>query len=494
MKDEDKTRTELIKELKIFKEERGEWLLKNISECEQTEEELVNLETLFNIVFEQAPDAYYINDLQGHFVDANKATERITGFKKQELNGENFFKLKLFNLTDMPKIAKILLKNKLGKSTGPDEFILNRKDKSKAIIKLSTYPAKIKGKRLVLGVMQNINEYRKMQKEINIYQEYLQELVEGRTLKLKRANERLQKDIFMHQQDKEAIWKSQQEFASLFNESPEAIAYTDEKGIILKINPRFSELFGYASEEIVGKNINEGIISPTDKMKEEIFLNKEILDHRSNINFETIRKKKDGTLFPVYLSVSNLTIDDKKERWIRIYVDVSEKKYMEKQLIKLARVDFLTGCYNRRYALELIDRHFKLSQRNKSSILLAFLDIDDFKVINDSFGHDEGDIALKKLAGLLKNTLREIDIICRMGGDEFLLIFPDSSLKEVPLIKKRISKNLAQLNETTKKDYHIKISIGFSEYRPDKPKTIDELIRMADQRMYEEKEKKKRME
>jgi len=332
-----------------------------------------------------------------------------------------------------------------------------------------------------------------MQKEINIYQEYLDKLVDGRTSKLRKANERLRKDIFMHEQDKEAIQKSRQEFVSLFNKSPEAIAYTDEKGTILKINPRFSELFGYTPEEIEGKNINEGIINPADKTKEEIFLTKELLNHRSNFNFETIRKKKDGTLFPVYLSVSNLVIDEKKERWIRIYVDVSEKKHMEKQLIELARVDSLTGCYNRRYALELIDRHFKLSQRNKSSILLAFLDMDGLKVINDTFGHDEGDKALKELAGLLKRTLREVDIICRMGGDEFLLIFPDSSLKEVPLIKNRISKNLSQLNETIKKDYHIKFSIGFSEHLPDKPKTVDEMIHIADQRMYEEKKKNKKM-
>ncbi len=492
MEDEDKTITELIEELKIFKEERGEWLLNNISECKQVEEELLNLETLFKIVFEHVPESYYISDLKGDFVDANRATERITGYKKEELIGKNFFKLNLFNLTDILKVAKILLKNKIGMTTGPDGFTLNRKDKSKVTVKLFTYPAKIKGKKLILGVLENITEYRKMQKEISIYKEYLEELVNGRTLKLKRANERLQKDIFMHQQDKEAIQKSRQEFASLFNESPEAIAYTDEKGTILKINPRFSELFGYTSEEIEGKNIDEGIIKPADKMKEEIFLTKELLNHRSNINFETIRKKKDGTLFPVYLSVSTLVVDE-KERWIRIYVDVSEKKHMEKQLIKLARVDSLTGCYNRRYALELIDRHFKLSQRNKSSILLAFLDIDGFKVINDTFGHDEGDKVLKELAGLLKRTLREVDIICRMGGDEFLLIFPESSLKEVPLIKNRISKNLSQLNETIKRDYNIKFSIGFSEYLPDEPKTIEELIRIADQRMYEEKKKNKEM-
>jgi diguanylate cyclase (GGDEF)-like protein/PAS domain S-box-containing protein len=566
MKDEDKTKIELIKELEILREEREQSILNNITESKQAEEELIDLEGNFKILFDYAPDAYYINDLKGNVIDGNKATERMTGYKKEELVGKNFLKLKLLALTDIPKAAKALLKNIMGQPTGPDEFILNRKDKSTVTVEISTYPVKIKGKTLVLGIARDITkreqmqkeiivykEYleelvkeralqlkeaneqfqkyiamhkqdeeiirksqqkfanlfdkcpeaivlgiarditkrEQMQKEIIVYKEYLEELVKERTLQLKEANEQLQKDIVMYKQDEEAIQKSQQEFAILFNKSPEAIIYTDEKGTILKINPRFSELFGYTSKEIEGKNINEGIINPADKMEEEIILTKELLNRHTNTNFETIRKKKDGTLFPVYLSVSNIVIDGKTERWIRIYIDISEKKQMEEQLIKLARIDSLTGCYNRGYALELLDRHLKLSQRNKSFILLAFLDIDGFKAINDTFGHDEGDKVLKEVAVLFKSILREVDIICRMGGDEFLLIFPDSSLKEVSLILSRLQTNLSQLNKTIKKDYSIKFSMGFSEYLPDKPKTLNELIHIADQRMYEEKKKKK---
>ena len=121
--------------------------------------------------------------------------------------------------------------------------------------------------------------------------------------------------------------------------------------------------------------------------------------------------------------------------------------------------------------------------------MLTFLDIDGFKAINDNFGHHEGDKVLKESVKLFKLTLREIDIICRMGGDEFLLIFPNNSLKKVFLIKSRLQKNLSRLNKTIKKNYSIKFSMGFSEYLPDKPKTLDELIRIADQRMYEEKKK-----
>jgi diguanylate cyclase (GGDEF)-like protein len=122
--------------------------------------------------------------------------------------------------------------------------------------------------------------------------------------------------------------------------------------------------------------------------------------------------------------------------------------------------------------------------------LLAFLDVDNFKDINDSFGHEEGDKVLKEVVKLLKSTLREIDIICRMGGDEFLLIFPDSSLKEALLIKGRLNRDLTKLNQTLKKPYKIDLSIGLSEYNPDNPQSADELIRIADKNMYEDKKNK----
>ncbi|GAH88523.1 unnamed protein product, partial [marine sediment metagenome] len=180
-----------------------------------------------------------------------------------------------------------------------------------------------------------------------------------------------------------------------------------------------------------------------------------------------------------------------EERTKDLEIDISKRKKAEEQLEKLARIDSLIGCYNRRYGLELLDRQIKLSHRSKSPILLAFLDIDGFKAINDTFGHEEGDKVLKEVVELLKSTLREIDIICRMGGDEFLLIFPDSSLKEASLIKERLNKDLTKLNQTLKKPYKIELSVGLSEYNPDNPQSADELIRIADKKMYEEKKNKK---
>jgi len=129
----------------------------------------------------------------------------------------------------------------------------------------------------------------------------------------------------------EALLQSQQEFISIFRDNPEAIVYVDEKGTILDINSRFFELFGYTLEEIKGKNINSGIIHPTDKIEEgEDLDNKALL--KGYINFETIRKKKDGILFPVHMSGSPVIVDGKPRGIIGMFTDITERKNTEKQL------------------------------------------------------------------------------------------------------------------------------------------------------------------
>jgi diguanylate cyclase (GGDEF)-like protein/PAS domain S-box-containing protein len=293
-------------------------------------------------------------------------------------------------------------------------------------------------------------------------------------------------------QDEEALQKSQQEFASLFQSHSEALLYVDDKGTILDINKRFSELFGYTLEEIKGKNVNCGIIHPPDKIEEGKEIDKKTLSS-GYIQLETIRKKKDGTIFPAFISGSTVFIDGKACGIICTYIDITERKKFEEQLEKLSRIDSLTGCYNRRYGLELLEQQIKLAQRLKSPILIAFLDIDNFKAINDDFGHQEGDRILIEVGNLLKSTLREIDIICRIGGDEFLLAFPDTSSQEASLIRSRLEEKLVPLNRKISKDYQIQFSIGFVEYLPEAAMPLDKLITIADQLMYEEKNKKKKL-
>jgi len=165
MKDENKTKAELIKELKTLRKERGKSVINDITERKQAEE-LKNSEERLKILFYYAPDAYYISDLKGNLIDGNKAAERVIGYKREELIGSSFLKLKLLSLADIAKAAKLLVKNLRGQPTGPDEFVLNRKDSSKVTVEISTYPVKIKGKTLVLGIARDITERKQAEEKI----------------------------------------------------------------------------------------------------------------------------------------------------------------------------------------------------------------------------------------------------------------------------------------------------------------------------------------
>jgi len=139
-------------------------MVQDITERKKAEEELKSSEERLRILFEFAPDAIYLNDLKGTFIDGNRAAEELVGYKREELIGKNFLKLKLLSPKQIPKTAANLAKNVLGRSTGPDEFILNRKDGKQVTVEISTYPTKFKGKSLVLGIARDITKRKETEK------------------------------------------------------------------------------------------------------------------------------------------------------------------------------------------------------------------------------------------------------------------------------------------------------------------------------------------
>ena len=148
-------------------------------QSKQAEEELNDSEERLKILFDYAPDAYYIVDLKGKFIDGNKAAERMVGYKKEELIGKSIFKLKLISISDISKVAKLLAKNIRGLPTGPSEFVLNRKDNRKVIVESSTYPVKIKGRTLVLGLARDVTKRKQAEREVKQGYEKLQKTMEA---------------------------------------------------------------------------------------------------------------------------------------------------------------------------------------------------------------------------------------------------------------------------------------------------------------------------
>ena len=140
----------------------------DITERKRLDEILQSSEERLKILFEFAPDAIYMNDPKGNFIDGNKAAEEMLGYKREELIGKNFLKLKLLSAKEVPKALKSLAYSVVGKKTGPDEFLLNRKDGEKIPVEISTYPVKIKNKTVVLGIARDITKRKKAENSLKI--------------------------------------------------------------------------------------------------------------------------------------------------------------------------------------------------------------------------------------------------------------------------------------------------------------------------------------
>lgn len=149
--------------------------------------------------------------------------------------------------------------------------------------------------------------------------------------------------------------------------------------------------------------------------------------------------------------------------------------------------DPMTGLLNRRGFLELAKQHLSLAERTKAEFLVAAIDLDGFKAINDTLGHDAGDQALVEMAALLREVCRESDVVARFGGDEFVLLLPSADETMTAAVRARLQKALDARNADPDVEFSLEASLGFSAWTPTAPKTMPTLLREADEAMYERK-------
>jgi two-component system cell cycle response regulator len=165
-----------------------------------------------------------------------------------------------------------------------------------------------------------------------------------------------------------------------------------------------------------------------------------------------------------------------------------ERHRMLEQVRQLAVADELTGLMNRRGFLLLAEHQRTLADRKGTALSLVFLDIDHFKSINDTFGHEEGDRALKELARLLLRTFRRSDVVARIGGDEFIVMMPDINPEGMQIVLDRVRTNFAAFNQDSGFPWRLSISLGVAVYDSAHPVTLEALMASADQSMYQAKQ------
>jgi len=171
--------------------------------------------------------------------------------------------------------------------------------------------------------------------------------------------------------------------------------------------------------------------------------------------------------------------------------EIEERKLAEKKLEYYAFTDPMTGISNRRTGLMILQKELDKTRRSKKAVSICFLDIDGLKNVNDSYGHDEGDYLINTVSHIVKSTIREADTVSRMGGDEFLIIFPDCKMGNAHEVIERVQIKMKQHDETSEKPYHLSFSYGIEEVICNKGYNLDELIKIVDKKMYKNKLLKK---
>ena len=171
--------------------------------------------------------------------------------------------------------------------------------------------------------------------------------------------------------------------------------------------------------------------------------------------------------------------------------DITEFKRLEERLHNLAITDDLTELYNRRGFRLMAEQELRHAQRLNAETILLSIDVDDFKSINDNFGHDEGDKVLKLVATTLNESFRGTDIIARWGGDEFIVLALDAPSGFVPLLSDRFQQNLAKNTQKELLPYPVYVTIGMESTDVFEDSTLSTLILSADRNMYQLKKQKR---
>ncbi len=283
--------------------------------------------------------------------------------------------------------------------------------------------------------------------------------------------------------------QTEEKFKMLYQaceQSPASIVITNAEGNIEYVNPKFENLTGYTKNEVIGKNpriLKSGDTSDSEyrHLWDQLMAGKEWHGEFHN-------KKKNGEYYWEFASISSLKNEhDQITHFVAVKEDITQRKKAEKLLAHQANYDPLTDLPNRTLGMDRLQQAMILVQRNNKYLGVIFLDLDHFKIINDTLGHKYGDQLLIFAAKRLRNCLRKTDTVCRLGGDEFLIIITDlESPNQCEFIAKKLLNTLQKPFILQGEEIFISASIGITIY-PEDSHDLENLMQNADMAMYSAK-------
>lgn len=275
-------------------------------------------------------------------------------------------------------------------------------------------------------------------------------------------------------------------------ESSEGMIVTDQNRLILRVNEGFVEITGYEAEEAIGQPLD---LIKSDYHKDNFFKDiEDALDAEDSWQGEVWNRRKSGEEYLQWTSITAVRSDDGKAiiNYVVTLIDATQRKAAETKITQLAFYDQLTGLPNRQLLMDRLKKAITASNRHNNSGAILYLDLDDFKTLNDTRGHDVGDKLLKQVAGRLLNCVRRNDTVARIGGDEFIVLLedlnPDLDIasQEADKLAEAILQYLPLPYDLGGIEHFSTLSIGITLFQGEMA-TIDELLKQADLALYQAK-------
>ena len=415
-------------------------------------------EVHYRTVFQTSLDGICITQLSnGRYIDANRAFLDLIGFEREEVIGQTSFDLNLWvNPDERAEIASAL---SAGLSLRDFRTQFFRKNGESIWTQLSMSPIEIEGVACILSVVRDISTARAAEEQLIAAQRALQ--------------------------------ASETRYRTVFQTSLDAINITRlADGRFIDCNQAFLDTTGYSREEVIGRTTLELEMWANPRDREQLLA---ILRQTAHCrNLEAQFRKKDGGLFWGQMSASVIDIEG-EPCILSLSRDISAAKRAEEEIRTLAFYDTLTGLPNRRLLSERLRQCLTETARTKRRGALLFIDLDNFKTLNDTLGHSAGDLLLKEVAGRLTRSVRESDTVARLGGDEFVVIVEDLSENEeeaaaqAQLVAEKILAAVQGACVLAGREYATTCSMGIALIGGGARKT-DEVLQQADIAMYQAKE------
>ena len=416
---------------------------RDITAQHQAQLALLARDETYRAILANQLDGFWIADMQGMLLEANAAYVQMSGYTREELLGMHISDLDAEDAMEVvaQRIQRI-------KSEGGCTFETRHRRKSgecwHAEISANFWPAQ-----------------------------------ERQFVFIRDITQRKQVEIQLHQA------------AAVFDNTQEGMMVTDTQDIIVRINPAFTALTGYTAEDAIGQ---KPALLNSPHQDESLFVSmKKSLRQRGHWKGEIINRKKNGEDFQQWMTVSSiLDTGGHLSHFVSTFTDISELKEAQARIHTLAFFDPLTQLPNRRLLLDRLHRAVVASGRRKTCGAVLLIDMDNFKLLNDTKGHEVGDQLLVEVARRLRNCVRDQDSLAHQGGDEFIIILEDlgpeiqEAANRAELVAEKILQTLRETYLLGAIEHHSQASIGVATFQSASD-GAEEILKRADTAMYRAK-------